>query len=325
MNNAFRENIEKFKEQLTLRGVILEQSDKLKNNYDSIVIIGMGGSALAGDLLALTAQEIGLKLPVLVWKDYGLPSHIPGKNPLYIFASFSGNTEETLSGLNLLLKRKMGRNIALVTTGGELRRLAKAHALPLARFPARTLTPRQSIGNIFYSLIKILQAAHLRLNVSSYDTLSIHSVEKAGLALARKLYKRLIVIYTDHAHLALAYIWKIKFNETAKSLAFMNVVPEMNHNELVSLSHPQLPTTALFLTPPKLAPRLKKRFALNSRLIKSNKIPIINVPLNGRKNLEQAWRTIMLADWTSYHLAKLRKLDPQETRIIDTLKNALAS
>lgn len=326
MNNDFKKNIETFAEQLGEKNLSARNLKRLDGGtWERVVIMGIGGSGLAGDILRSAQDEIGLKAPIVIWKDYGLPK-IAGnaQHSLYIFVSFSGDTEETLSGLRAILKNgKKPGGIAAITTGGELERIAKIHGLPIVMFPPGTLTPRQATGMMFYSLIKVLRSAGFKPSVPAFERLRLGYAEREGKALARNLQKKLIVVYTDQRHKDLGYIWKIKFNETAKTLAFANVIPEMNHNEIVGFERKQTPAAALFLRDATLSPRLNKRFAVTEKLLKARGVSTHTIKLIGKNLLEKTWRTIAVADWTSYYLALANHIDPKETRIIDTLKRTM--
>jgi glucose/mannose-6-phosphate isomerase len=303
--DPYYDNIVRFPAQLGNRGLTVKNLAKLRGaKPDAIIILGMGGSGLAGEILKAAAQELKIRLPILLWKDYGLPYH-GFSRPLFIVVSFSGTTEEPVSGLRALPKNS---RVGVVASSGTLMTIAQARALPLVTFPAGHLTPRQSVGTMFYAIIELLRAADLVSRVPSFFKLSARSSRKPGERLARKLYHKLIFIYTDTAHAPLGYIWKIKFNETSKVHAFSNVIPEMNHNELTAFDAPpkgaRVPAAALFLCDSRMPPRLAKRFRITRALMRLRGADVILVPLTGKTFLEQAWRTLLFADWTSYFLGK---------------------
>lgn len=335
--DSFQKNILQFNRQLGFENLEFHNGEKLRRRKsgktDCVVICGMGGSGLAGEILKGTQKETGhpnsapqmrpsefSKLPIIIWKNYGIPEH-NFKNPLYIFVSFSGNTEETLSGLQLFLKTKRGA-AAVVTSGGELKKLGNKHSFPMVVFPAGDLTPRQATGKMFYGIATILQNAGFELKVPEFTNINPRTFESSGKALARRFFKKLIVIYTDERHRCLGYIWKIKFNETAKIPAFNNVLPEMNHNETVGFGKTNFPVAALFLRD-KTHRRTEKRFTLTEKLLREKGVSIVSMKLNGKTGLEKTWRTIILADWTTYFLAKLNRVDPAETKIIEKLKTLM--
>lgn len=327
MEEAFQKNILSFNTQLSQAGLAAHDLRRLQNlRPQRVVISGMGGSGLAGDLLQQTKKETGIAIEIVTHKAYGLPEEKSSKRTLYVFASFSGNTEETRSGLVSLLKKKPRPALAVLTAvdadqeHNTLLRLSRTHHLPLVTFPARDLTPRQSIGSMFYGLLAILRAAGVPVRIQPFTTLRPSQFKERGRTLARFLKNRIILIYTDDAHSALGYIWKIKCNETGKALAFANVLPEMNHNEIVGFHKLQFPVAALFLVDKKQNPRLKKRFRLTERIIKTQGVNTRTLRLEGKNELEKAWRTIIVADWAAYFLAKSRKVNPTETKIVDALK-----
>ncbi len=358
--DPFLKNILEFNRQLTTAGLQLSNLKRLKKGgYDSVLIVGMGGSGLAGELLKDVQEELGLKVPVFTWKDYGLPEPetFGAKKPLYLFVSFSGNTEETLSGFKSALKPKTynlkPHSIAAVAHGGELARLAKRAGAPLVLFPAADpvrsptfgpanvgrnrgfltsngtdLNPRQYTGRMFYALIQVLRAARLiSSEPQTYIRLQPASFKKEGAYLAKRLKGRVVLLYTDRRSHGLGYVWKAKLNETAKQLAFLNAVPEMNHNELTGLVFPKTKLAALFISdtsaPAAGAGRTRKRIRINLKLLKKKGVQAEEVPLQGKSRMEKMWNSIMLADWTAYELAKMNGADPAEIKIVEELKSSM--
>lgn len=334
--SAFLKNILESNHQLTTAGLSPLNLNRLKGGrlsgrgqgYDSVIVVGMGGSGLAGELLKGVAKEIGLQVPVFTWKDYGLPEAqvFGAEKPLYVFVSFSGNTEETLSGFKVALKtrglRSKAYSVAAVTHGGELARLAHRAGIPFVLFPAQDLNPRQHTGRMFYALTQILCAAGLiPKEVSSYTQLSPARFKKDGRGLAQRLRGKIVLIYTDQGNYGVGCTWKAKLNETAKQVAFLNVLPEMNHNEIAGLAHPKTKFTALFISDAE--DRLRKRIQVNLKLLKKKGVAAEEISLIGETRLEKMWNSIMLADWTAYELAKLNGVDPAENKTIEELKKLM--
>jgi glucose/mannose-6-phosphate isomerase len=325
--DSYLKGVLTFTEQLGYKGLLPERLGALKNiQADGIIMTGMGGSALASEMLQHVRKEVGLALPVVVWRDYGLPdsSDYGFKKPLIIFVSFSGNTEETVSGLTEALRRPRNyAGLAVIATGGALKDMAEKAHLPFVGFPALDLQPRQATGRMFYSLIEILFAAGLvAKRAPAFTRLSPLALKASGKALAKKIHRHLAVIYTDEAARDLGYFWKIRINETGKTQAFSNVVPEMNHNELVGYELPIAKTAALFLHEP-LTGRMAKRVAINKTLLKKRGVRVIDLPFRGKTWLERSWNSIMLADWTSYFLAELQGVDAGPVPIVEKLKDLM--
>ena len=318
--NHLEKNISEFGKQLTEKNITGANLEKLSGlRVDGIVIMGVGGSARPGEMMSAVKKEIGLNIPVVAWKDYGLPdlkSSYNIKKPLYICVSFSGDTEEPLSGFKLLLKKK-NVWLAAVTSGGELKRLAMEHDIPLASFPANDLTPRQSLGIMFYGLTKILKAAGLKIKIKDLSKRAIsNSFRKEGKEIASYLKDKTVVIYTDELHRHLGYIWKIKLNETAKNPAFNNVLPEMDHNEITGFDGGKFNGAAIFIESAS-NPRMKKRFKLTEKLLKERGVRVIELKLSGKTEIEKTWNMMVLADWTSYFLAKFNGVPEEEFNIIN--------
>jgi len=325
MADQFEDRIERFNEQLGRKGLESFNLKKLSGTKpDLLVVAGMGGSGLAAEILQSLTKFVGLKVPLIIWKNYGLPDirNYGARKPLYIFVSFSGNTEETISGLTEALRSK--KLAAVVASGGELQRMAERRDLPFVIFPPAGLEPRQAPGRMFYSIIEILRAANL-VSGKDLDCRHLKPLEfrALGKELAKKLLKRLVLVYSDEADRDLGYIWKITLNETAKTEAFSNIIPEMNHNELVGLSNSHHPTAAIFVHKNELGPRLKKRISINKKLLKAQGVRIVDHKQDGRNDLERRWNTIMLATWTAYYMALKEKVDPKEVRIVEKLKELM--
>ena len=315
MMDDYEKNIIDFGKQLSEKNITGFNLEKLSGAHpDGIVIISMGGSGLAGEIIRSTKKEIGLNLPVIIWKDYGLPEH-DFKRPFYIFASFSGNTEETLSGFENILKSGKKCIMAAVTTGGRLKKLAEIKNIPFVYFEAGHLPPRQSAGMMFYGLTKLLKSTGLNIKVKDYsDKIKPAKLKPKGKKLAALLNQRIVTIYTDEQERYLGYLWKIKINETAKTLAFNNVLPEMNHNEIVGFECNKFKTASIFLKSSS-NPRTEKRFGLTQKLLKEKGVRVVELKFGRKAELEKAWETLILADWTSYFLGKANGISKEEFNI----------
>lgn len=288
---------------------------------DGIVVIGMGGSGLAGDLLVHFSRSLKLTVPVLVWKDYGVPE-TPFKHPLYAFVSFSGTTEEVLSGLSLLLARRSKPLIGVVTTGGPLRDLAEREKLPLVTFETHGLTPREAVGYTYTGLIELLRAKIPMAPVPGLPVsrLPAKKLEKQGRVLAGHLLHSIPLIYTTTAYRAVGYIWKINVNETGKHPAFTATMPEASHNEITGLEKTPFPLTALFLEDPGAPARLSRKIAILRGLLAKEGVRTLSVPLVGKTLEERTWNSVVLSHFTALALAELSRKDPRATRLIDAMK-----
>ncbi|MEA2087599.1 MAG: bifunctional phosphoglucose/phosphomannose isomerase, partial [Candidatus Caldatribacteriota bacterium] len=212
-------------------------------NFKNIVVLGMGGSAIGGDLLSdYLADE--LSIPIVVIRGYNIPKFVD-ENSLVFAVSYSGNTEETLSALKRCLKAK-ARIIAL-TSGGKLAVLAQENNFPVIKVPAG-IQPRAAISYLFFPILKALERLGIakKRNEEIEETHNIlqelskeygaKSPLKNNFAkkVALSLYQHLPLVYGSEGLLeAVAMRWKTQINENSKWPCFWNVFPELDHNEIV--------------------------------------------------------------------------------------------
>ncbi|OGO23859.1 MAG: bifunctional phosphoglucose/phosphomannose isomerase [Chloroflexi bacterium RBG_16_50_9] len=303
---------------------------------DSVVILGMGGSAIGGDLVRSLA-EAEAKVPVLVYRDYGLPAYVDDRT-LVITSSYSGNTEETLSAFNLALKK--GAKKLVLTTGGTLLAMAGEKNIPAFKITYKA-QPRAALGFSFLptfcflqklgflkdksadvaETVKILEGLSARMD----DTVSLSS--NPAKKLAQRLYGCLPVIYGAGILAEVAHRWKTQVNENSKSWAFYEVFPELNHNATVGYQFPaELARRILvvLLRSPSLNPRISLRYEVTSELLDRSKISHEFADSEGKSILSQMMSLVLFGDFVSYYLALLYRIDPSPVKVIDYLKERLA-
>lgn len=318
--NKFKQAILNFNQQLATGSLMCSNLEKLKAaKPDAIIIIGMGGSGQVGDLIINLANELKIPVPIMVWKDYDLPKSAY-KNPLYIFISFSGNTEETLSGFQKIQELK-----AAICSGGKLKALAVKNNVPLTTFSPKDLAPRQAGGYMFYGAMQIIKSVFKNIKLPALTQIKPKLLEENGKKIAQELKGKIILLYAASKNSHLAYNWKTRLNETAKSLAFSGALPEMSHNEIVPFDKHSKNLIAVFLEDNQDHPRNKTKNDLIIKLLKNRGVKSLKINLQGKTNLEKTWNSLILADWVSYYLAKIKKVDPQETKLIDQLKKLMQS
>lgn len=192
---------------------------------DTVVIGGMGGSALAAEALRFLAP--GSR--VLIHRDYGLPWEAPA-DALHVAISYSGNTEETLSFANAALREK--RPLAVVASGGALVECAEREGLPLALVPAG-LVPRNAFMYMVRALLALLGKDE---HSSALAALSLDekNLEAQGEHMAHYVLPGVPLFYTSDRNRLLGQMAKLIMNESARTPAFANTFPELNHNEMQS-------------------------------------------------------------------------------------------
>jgi glucose/mannose-6-phosphate isomerase len=296
-----------------------------KGAYDKVLICGMGGSGISGDILAALYPQ----LQVISNKDYTIPGFV-NKKTLAILISYSGNTEETLSCYRQL--SRSGIDMVLLSSDGKLMKKKAKHKI---KVPAG-LPPRGALGYLFTPLpILMYQASLIRHDprdelrrLSSFLTRHRKAIEGKARRIAKRFINKLIIIYVDSsAFMPVANRWRCQLNENAKVIAHINVIPEMNHNEIVGLGRPSklnTDTLLVFLGDPAAHGRNKIRHRLLKSLIKDEIHDILEIKTGGRNSLQQSFYMMMLGDFVSYYLAVLLGVDPMPVERIEQLKRKLA-
>jgi glucose/mannose-6-phosphate isomerase len=301
-----------------------------------VIISGMGGSAIGGDLAAAVVEGHSA-LPIQVLRDYGLPAYADERT-LVIASSYSGNTEETLSAFRAA--RERGCALVAVTTGGELARLAEEWRVPLVAFHYES-QPRAALGYSLMSLLGVLHARGLAGDVAAAleEALALLAEQDAQLApvspQAENLAKRLAADLAGHVPIVVgagplapvARRWKTQLNENGKAWAHYEPLPEMDHNALSGIEFPAGAADGLrvlFLESGGMHPRNRLRVDFTAQILGKHRVTCHRVPVPGRSSLAQILAAVQMGDYTSVYLALLYSTDPTEIGAIVSLKHKLA-
>lgn len=310
----YRKNIGEFRMQLSPKNIRALHTEALARDFDSVAVIGMGGSGAIGEMIRNTAGEIGLKLPVITVKNQFLPPLT--KKPLLIFVSFSGNTAETFSALKEGQKKFDRKRVAVVAGGGKMKDFAIKNRLAFASFDQGDLTPREASGIMYYGVSNILNAA-LSVKIPKATLSAFSALEQVAGNLARELEGRNILIYAPNTLSHLALIWKNNFNETAKSASFTNLYPEINHNEVEGFRHLSGKWAAIFMG--DFGPE-KKRINFLGTIISKRGVRVIHLKVPGKNILNQTWNGLVISHLACLALAGKHGDNPTEVNIITKLK-----
>jgi len=304
----------------------IEFGEKL-GTYDKFVVSGMGGSHLAADILKCWNPL----LDVMIHEDYGLPAlkseHVARR--LFIASSYSGNTEEVLDGLDAAITRNMPT--CIIAVGGKLIDRAEQEKIPYIKMPDIGIQPRSALGFSMKALLKVMhqESASAELRVLA-DAIAPSPLEEAGKNLAQAAFGRIPLIYASARNRAIAYNWKIKFNETGKVPAFMNVFPEMNHNEMTGFDSIQSSASlsnnfyAILLRDSEDHPRIQKRMKILVKLYNARNIPTVMVEVQGNSRFEKIFSSLYLADWAAYHTSQEYGADPNNVPMVEEFKKLIA-
>lgn len=313
----------------------------IAHDPNGVVITGMGGSAIGGDLVAgLAAAEC--PVPVIVHRGYGLPGWVDGRT-LVIASSYSGGTEETLNAWDAA--GEAGARRIAVTTGGPLKARAETAGCPVLAFSCEA-APRAALGYSFTLILGLLARLDLIADPGSDLEEGLVLLESAGgqwqpdsaedgnpaKRLARRLVGGLPVIF-GAGHLgAVARRWTTQINENSKSWATWSEYPELNHNIVVGLERPAGPGADItklarvcHLQSAHYHDRIKKRMAVTAELLDKAGIECLDVtPPDGTSRLGEVLWSTWLGDYVSFYLAGLYGVDPSPVEAIDYLKGRLA-
>lgn len=309
----------------------LDISESIQANVSSeitnIVLCGLGGSGIGGKLVQEIASD-SLKVPFLTNHDYSIPNFINEKSLVFI-SSYSGNTEETLEAFERCMK--VNAQIVCITSGGKIAQIAEEKGFTLIRVPSGN-PPRASLA--FSVVAQLILLSKLQLVSKDYRKLlkeAADFIDNIGdyardiaMEIATEVYQSLPIIYTSGEYESIGIRTKQQLNENSKMLTWTNVIPEMNHNELVGWASGNDNITAIFFEPEELHGRNKERFNLSKSIIRSKGAKIIEIPSKGSTKLERFFYYIHLGDWLSYFLAVKNNVDPFEIEVIDYLKGKLA-
>lgn len=304
------------------------------DQIQNICFVGMGGSAIGADLMRAYSYK-SCPYPVQVVRHYEVPGWID-EDSLVIACSFSGNTEETRTAL--AAARSRGAQAIAVTSGGKLMLKAANEEFDYIKIPGG-MPPRAALGYSFVPLFRIfqhlgfldekdevLQETH-QLLIEQNGLLSNPSDNEA-LSLARKLDDTLPIIYSDATTMEPVNLrWRGQFEENAKTLAYGNTLPEMNHNEIVGwerIAHLTGRLSVIMLEDSQDNERVKRRMEIVEELVKDQTATLHILDTRGESRLARMFSLIQLADWTSYYLAVLNNIDPTPITKIDLLKSKLA-
>ncbi len=308
-------------------------SSSKNKDFTSIVVTGLGGSAISADLMLNFLQD-EVKIPFIVNRNYTLPTFV-NENTLLIVSSYSGNTEETISVFHQALESNC--TIVCISTGGKIGKMAADKNIPVVHVNPG-YQPRYALGLSFFSLLKIFQELSLiptqdavvKKIISLWKNKGVEYSKEENLAYeyAKQLVGFIPIIYSAaDSTSAVGYRYKCQFNENSKLHAFSNFIPEMNHNEIIgweSFNEKQFQAKVINIIDRNYHTQIKKRFEITSELAAKNGAEIINLQSDEEDFKVRLMDLIYLGDWITYYTAVLRGFDPTEIENINILKERLA-
>ena len=308
-------------------------ADAIKN----VAICGMGGSAIAGDLIVGAFWD-RLRRPVQVIRDYYLPGWV-GEDTLVIGSSFSGTTEETLTCMLDAIDRTCPA--VGISTGGRFADYYVPRGVPLVQVPQSPM-PRAALVQMLAATLVVLERFEVLPPLESElvearETLLAavrdygpDTPEEANPAkqVASMLNERLPLIWGAEITAPIAYRWKCQLNENAKIPAYCARLPEHNHNEIVGIEGigaQGARTRVIMLLDPRNHRQVERRFGITEDLVNPFVEGVTRIEAEGRGALARMLDLVLLGDYVSLYLACLRQVDPGPITMIDRLKERLAT
>lgn len=311
------------------------KNDWEKVSFDKILVSAMGGSAIGADL-AKYLIENQTNLPIQIVRDYVMPNWLD-ENTLFLAISYSGNTEETISGY--LEARKKKAKIFVITSGGKLSDLARSDKYPIWHLP-KNLPPRTAWGLSFFTILSYLT----KQNAAHFDDQQMEDMflmmekmiieNEEGIEVKENLAKQIAIglqktipIVLGAQHLgAVARRWKGEFNENSKIPSYYEEFPELNHNSQQGLEcSEELKKSLNFLI--LNSDSYHERNILRAKVIYETLVKTgfsaTEIKIGGKSEADSIVGAVVLGDYISVYLAFLLDKNPVLFTAIEDLKSFL--
>ncbi|HDD57322.1 MAG TPA: bifunctional phosphoglucose/phosphomannose isomerase [Thermoplasmatales archaeon] len=333
------DTIAKFPEQIEESiGIAKKLKVDIEREIDKILISGMGGSAISGDIVQGWLRD-STNAPIFVNREYTVPKWVDNRT-LSIFLSYSGNTEETLSAMDDAHAK--GSMCIGISSGGLLKEKCEQYSYPHLQIPSG-FQPRAATAYLLFPTIVLLKSA----GVISYDISNelnetievtrelrnrnkkeILESENQAKQIAETIYETIPNIYGWNYYAPIAKRWRTQLNENSKVIARDDIVSECNHNDIVGWSFdPEVSkkSSCVLLRDTKHEPtQVSKRFEFMKKLFNNVAANTVEVNAIGETLLARMISLMYIGDFVSIYLALLRKVDPTPVDIITELKTELA-
>ncbi len=321
INPQYYSDIKQFPNQFK-EGFKLAKELKVSGTFNRVVVCGMGGSSLYVEMINDFLHSLNVNLRLEAARSYHLPSGV-NHQTLFIVASYSGTTEETLSCLEEIQKNNF--NYCVFASGGFL--LERAGKAPKLIIPkGRQL--RLSTGYFIAGVLKLLNNCGLIQNLEPDILLISKEMESSMLdsrarILAHSLVNHVPIIYSTDNNSSIARVSKIKFNENSKVQAFHNFFPELNHNEMVGFTNLLMKPFFLIFQSKFTSKQNHKRIETFMKIMRDKKIPVEIVEMIGSSVIAEILNAYYFIDHVTYYLAEEYGIDPEPVEMVEEFKRLL--
>ena len=309
---------------------IMKNISITEGGFTNIIICGMGGSAIGGNLCK-TLIDFDININIFINKEYKLPNWVL-KSSLVIISSYSGNTEETISCYNECIKKNISP--VVITTGGYLLDKAKKNNNVYIEIP-KGYQPRAALGFsftlifLFINKLNLINNKNLKKQInSSVQLLKEFNVEmfsnnNAALDLASEIYNKYIVIYSSQTLESISYRFRCQLAENSKIISSHSIFPEQNHNEIEAFQNSNVNNIAfIWLSDKSDSKKITHRMKITKDLL-SNIGSHYSICFNKVNRVGRILKMISYVDWISYYCAILNNTDPSPVNKIKRLKALL--
>jgi len=311
---------------------ISESASMTYKQPQRVLIAGMGGSAIGGEILRDWLRD-QITLPIEVCRDYTLPNYAD-QNTLVFAVSYSGATEETLRALMDAIRR--GCMVMAITSGGHLLSLSKELRIPYVKIPGG-MPPRAAVPYLFFPLPVLMKKMGLPLEIEEEVTETVGILQELrketgpqiitdnnpSKKLALELVDTIPIVYGFGSYGAMAHRWKTQFNENSKVPSYWEVFPELNHNEVMGWEAPEALTrkfSVILLRDQDETPEIRRKIEATKQLALHKAQRVLEVYATGKSRLAKIFSLLHMGDMTSVYLAILRRTDPTPVRTIERIK-----
>ena len=306
------------------------ESSKFNNtdrSFSNILICGLGGSGIGGTILNdIVSGET--HIPILSSKDYSIPNFV-NENTLVVASSYSGNTEETIYALQKCLDKNA--EVCIITSGGKLKDIAVENKYNHIIIPGGH-PPRAMFGYAFVQLFYVLHQYNI---INSDFVLDFKNsikllkkdkgvIQNKAKKLSKNIHQNTPIIYTAKGFEGVAVRFRQQLNENSKMLGWHNVIPEMNHNELLGWRTNVENLAVIYLRNKSDFERNQIRMDINKKVISKFTNNITEIWSEGESLIENTLYHINICDWASWYISVLNNVDAIEIDVIDYLKAELA-
>jgi glucose/mannose-6-phosphate isomerase len=299
-----------------------------QKKFDNVLILGVGGSGIGGTVVAKNAL-LKASIPVMTCNDYHIPNYVNEKT-LVIACSYSGNTEETLTALKKCQEK--GSEIAAVTSGGELKKICEEnnynHIVIPGGNPPRTCLGYSLTEQLFilveYNILPQSAIGELQLAIELLKNNNFN-IKKEAQLVAQNIFGKIPVIYGTDKFEPVSIRFRQQLNENSKELCWHQKFPELNHNEIVGWASGNSSLAVVMFRNEDDYYRTQERMEFMKKVILDKGSSVTEIRSKGTSFIEKALYLIHLTDWTSLFIAEKKQVDPIEIRVIDALKNHLAT